>query len=134
MEQDGNIVKMEALTPETEYYPKELISFVTEEFNKKPSHRQDDVRVAAGEIIANAILYGNNRDPLKQIEIYCLWKEKVFYFAVKDQGSGIDINNPPFVPGRSGSAPDGGMGIEVTKMKTDLLYSQGSTVYCGVRI
>jgi len=41
------------------------------------------VRIASGEMMANAIDWGNKRNPLKKIKGYCSWF-----------GKGFDIENP----------------------------------------
>ncbi|MBN2458958.1 ATP-binding protein [Candidatus Woesearchaeota archaeon] len=112
---------LEANTPSTSY-PDELIKFVTDNFKKKNSNAQlaEDVRVASSELIANAIDYGNRKDPGKKLRLFCSWVKNRFYFAVQDQGEGFDIDNPllqGFPP------PEGGIGLMLARDRVSLLYN-----------
>ena len=127
MTRNNDTVTMSVPTPDT-HYPRELISFVTGEFGKRSSTRGDDVRAAAGETIVNAIIHGNDNDPSKQISVFCLWRNKIFYVAIKDDGLGFDLDKPPFIKGKSGIPPEGGIGLSVTRQRTDLLYNFGDSV------
>lgn len=130
LRQDVDMVQTRVPTPKQDY-SEELIGFVLSEFQKKSQQRINDVRVAAGELIANAIQYGNDHDPAKLINIFCLWKEGVFYFAIQDEGEGFDVNDPPFVAGKSGVPPEGGMGIAVARGKLDFLGNLDSRTVLG---
>lgn len=120
------------LTPSTVTYPEEAIAFAVDQYATKGGRRRDDVRVVAGELLANAVLHGNEQDPAKTIRTRCLWR-KGFYLAVQDEGPGFDVTNPPFVAGRSGVPPEGGLGLPYAKRRADLLYTCGSTVVSWFR-
>lgn len=123
---DPSTLHVTSPTP-VQVYPQDMIRFAAGQFAREDSRNYDRVRVAAGELLANAIYHGNERDPSKLVRVYCLWR-RYFYLAVCDDGPGFDINDPPFVAGRSGMPPEGGLGIEVTKQKTDVLYNDGAAV------
>ena len=109
-------------TPTDYAYNENGINFVKKNFAIKnvTGSQLDDIRFAAGEMISNAVMHGNKRDSDKKIEIYCLWVEKNFYFVIKDEGKGFEIDNPLYgviCP------PEGSLGIELTKSKMNLVYN-----------
>lgn len=108
-------------------YPDDVINFAVEAYGRDDSSAAHDIRAVAGELIANAIEHGNQRDPTKTIGVYCL-RLRNFYVAVTDEGEGFDVCKPPFVPGRSGVPPEGGIGLAFVKFRTVSLYNDGSAV------
>lgn len=76
---------------------------------------------------ANAIQHGNRQDPTKKIWLDCLW-HRCFYLMATDEGPGFDIKDPPFIQGRSGMPPEGGLGLEVIKLKSNFVYNDHSSV------
>ncbi len=108
-------------TPTKVAYPEEAIDFVVKNFKKKVKDETmiEDVRFAAGEMVANAIEHGNKRDETKLVKIYCSWFGDDFYFVVQDEGEGFDIENPRY----KHSPPEGGLGIIYTKQRMDLVYN-----------
>ncbi len=128
-----NCKKLEVGTPQKDY-PKKLIDFTTENFTTESSDANliNDVRVASGEMISNAIKYGNRRDPSKKIRIYCTWVDNNFYMVVQDEGYGFDIDNPKY---RGVPIPKGSLGISYAKQRVDILYNfQDSASYLCKRV
>jgi serine/threonine-protein kinase RsbW len=135
VEKDINSTMLNIETPEIFGYPEELVSFVVGNFREKSIYREEDVRICASELIKNAIEHGNNHDHSKHVKISCLWKGSTFYFTVQDEGPGFDVDNPPFVPGSSGIPPEGGMGLDMVRIKSDLLYNYGRlAVGCAISV
>jgi hypothetical protein len=113
-------------------YPEQAISFIVDQYVIGGGGRHDDVRAAVGELLANAVIHGNERDAQKEITTSCAWTNG-FYVGVRDEGGGFDVDHPPFVMGRSGKPPEGGMGLKVVRQRSDLLYTDGSAVICAFR-
>lgn len=109
-------------TPTNNSYPKDAINFVIENFRNriKDDSLVDDIRVAAGEMIANAIDHGNIKNQSKNLKIYCSWFEDKFYFVVQDGGEGFDIDNLKY---QGFPQPEGGLGIAYAKQRVDLVYN-----------
>lgn len=84
-----------------------------------------DTEFIAGEMISNGILYGNNLDPLKIIEIYCGFQRDNFYFAIKDEGKGFNMNNPP----EHGDGVYSGIGISESKKRAELYNFNDNVAY-----
>lgn len=103
------------------------VSFVLDEFTKRVNNEAliEDMRFITSEMISNAFYYGNQFNKDKKIMIYCGWIKNNFYGVVQDEGEGFDINNPHY----HASPPDGGMGIELSRKKVDLLYNFGNAVF-----
>ena len=54
-----------------------------------------NLRVGLSEAIANAMLYGNRRDPAKRVRIEVTWNTHQIVARVTDQGEGFDPNAVP---------------------------------------
>ncbi len=117
---------LEIPTPVHDSYPEEAISFVIDNFRSRIKNDSlvNDIRVAASEMIANAIDYGNKRNPLKKLKVYCSWFGDKFYFVIQDEGGGFDIDKPKY---QGGPQPEGGLGIEYTKQRMNLVYNFGDS-------
>lgn len=134
LESERSLV-LEIPTPKEEYDPilrKFILDCFNQEFRAKDSIEEDDIRFAAGEMVANAIYYGNNYDSSKKIRLACSWIDDCFYFVVGDEGNGFDIENPEY---KGMPVPMGSLGIAYTKQRMDLVYNFGdSAAYCVKRI
>ncbi len=124
---DPSTVVLELPTPARDYAPEPIAFAIGHYATAGHGRRGGDVEVVAGELIANAAYHGNDRDPSKLLRVYCLWRQ-CFYLVVQDEGPGFDIKAPPFVPGKSGIPPEGGLGLAVITQRTDLVYADGSAV------
>jgi serine/threonine-protein kinase RsbW len=60
-----------------------------------------NLRVAVGEAVSNAILYGNEEDPRKEVTIRADFDEEAFRVTVADEGEGFDLGavGDPTLPG-----------------------------------
>jgi serine/threonine-protein kinase RsbW len=88
-----------------------------------------DVEIALREALANAIIHGNHEDRRKQVHVTCRCEPDEVSIAVKDEGSGFDVNNVPnpTTPENIGSAH--GRGIHVMKALMDeVLFEEGGVV------
>ncbi len=103
-------------------YPLGKIDFIVNYFGTRTDNPEllEDIRVAAGEMIANAICHGNHFNPEKEIKLYCSWIKNIFYFVVKDEGEGFDINNPRYL---SAPPPEASLGLACTRQRTSLVYN-----------
>ena len=101
--------------------------FVVEKFSERTSDERliEDIRFVTSEMVSNASYHGNNLNPHKKIRINCGWMGILFYGVVQDEGAGFDINNPHYHAG----PPEGGMGIDLSRERVDLLYNIGNTVF-----
>ncbi len=60
-----------------------------------PAQELEDIRIALGEIVANAIEWGNHEDATKPVRVsYCLFPEEIV-FKIEDLGPGFDISELP---------------------------------------
>ena len=90
----------------------------------KPS--LDDLEIAVGEAVTNAILYGSP-GATSRIAVSCYYTpaDQMFHVEVRDQGSGF---NPEYVRGEADTDSLGGRGIRLMRALTDrlLLYYDGN--------
>ncbi len=54
-----------------------------------------NLRVGVTEALANAMLYGNSRDPAKRVVLECWCTERVVRVRVTDEGTGFDPETLP---------------------------------------
>ncbi len=90
-----------------------------------------NMRVALGEALANAILYGNRSDPAKQVAVRVLFGRHAIEMEVSDDGDGFD---PAAVP--DPTTPDGvnrpkGRGIFLIRRLVDqVTFNAKGNVIC----
>jgi len=88
-----------------------------------------EVEIALREALANAIVHGNHEDRRKHVHVTCRCEPDEVSIAVKDEGSGFDINNvpDPTAPENIGSVH--GRGIHVMKALMDeVCFEEGGVV------
>ena len=88
-----------------------------------------DVEIALREALANAIIHGNHEDRRKRVYVTCRCEPDEVSIAVKDEGSGFDINivPDPTAPENIGSVH--GRGILVMKALMDeVRFEEGGVV------
>ena len=78
-----------------------------------------DLEIALREALANAIIHGNHEDPRKHAHIACRCEPDEVSIAVKDEGSGFDINTVPDTTARENIGSIHGRGIHVMKALMD---------------
>ena len=78
-----------------------------------------DVEIALREALANAIIHGNHEDRRKHVHVICRCGPDEVSIAIKDEGSGFDIDKvpDPTAPENIGSVH--GRGIHVMKALMD---------------
>lgn len=78
-----------------------------------------DVEIALREALANAIIHGNREDHRKHVHVTCRCEPDEVSIAVKDEGSGFDINTVPDPTIRENIGSVHGRGILVMKALMD---------------
>jgi serine/threonine-protein kinase RsbW len=88
-----------------------------------------DVEIALREALANAIIHGNREDRRKHVYVTCRCEPDEVSIAVKDEGSGFDINTVPDPTARENIGSVHGRGILVMKALMDeVRFEQGGVV------
>jgi serine/threonine-protein kinase RsbW len=88
-----------------------------------------DVEVALREALANAIIHGNHEDRRKHVHVTCRCEPDEVAIAVKDEGSGFDINTVPDPATRENIESAHGRGILVMKALMDeVRFEEGGVV------
>jgi len=91
---------------------------------------ESDVEIALREALANAIIHGNHENPGKHVHVRCRCEPSEITLAIKDEGSGFDVDriSDPTAPENTGSAH--GRGIYLMKALMDeVRFEEG-----GVRV
>jgi CheY-like chemotaxis protein/anti-sigma regulatory factor (Ser/Thr protein kinase) len=110
-----------------------------------PAREMEDIRIALGEIVANAIEWGNREDADKPLKVsYCLFPEEIV-FRIEDLGPGFDPSELP-APGtdpvelmrireEQGKRP-GGLGLAIAhKVMDRIIYNRlGNSVVMSRRL
>src|ERR1700735_2221052 len=80
---------------------------------------ESDVEIALREALANAIIHGNHENPGKHVHVCCRCEPSEISLAIKDEGSGFDVDKilDPTAPENTGSAH--GRGIFLMKALMD---------------
>jgi len=92
-----------------------------------------DVEIALREALANAIIHGNHEDRLKHVHVTCRCEPDEVSIAVKDEGSGFDINTVPDPTARENIGSVHGRGILVMKALMDEVRFEESGVAVHMR-
>jgi serine/threonine-protein kinase RsbW len=88
-----------------------------------------DVEIALREALANAIIHGNHEDHRKHVHVTCRCEPDEVSIAVKDEGSGFDINTVPDPTARENVGSVHGRGILVMKALMDeVRFEEGGVV------
>jgi serine/threonine-protein kinase RsbW len=88
-----------------------------------------DVEIALREALANAIIHGNHEDRRKHVLVTCRCEPDEVSIAVKDEGSGFDINTVPDPTARENIGSVHGRGILVMKALMDeVRFEEGGIV------
>src|ERR1700728_1019603 len=80
---------------------------------------ESDVEIALREALANAIIHGNHENPGKHVHVRCRCEPSEISLAIKDEGSGFDVDTiaDPTAPEKQGSIH--GRGIYLMKALMD---------------
>ena len=90
---------------------------------------ENDVEIALREALANAIIHGNHENPGKHVHVRCRCEPSEITLAIKDEGSGFDIDriSDPTAPENTGSVH--GRGIFLMKALMDeVRFEEGGVV------
>ena len=90
---------------------------------------ESDVEIALREALANAIIHGNHENPGKHVHVRCRCEPSEITLAIKDEGSGFDIDriSDPTAPENTGSVH--GRGIFLMKALMDeVRFEEGGVV------
>jgi serine/threonine-protein kinase RsbW len=88
-----------------------------------------DVEIALREALANAIIHGNHEDRRKHVHVTCRCEPDEVSIAVKDEGSGFDINTVPDPTTRKNIEAAHGRGILMMKSLMDeVSFEEGGVV------
>ena len=90
---------------------------------------ESDVEIALREGLANAIIHGNHENPGKHVHVRCRCEPSEITLAIKDEGSGFDVDriSDPTAPENTGSAH--GRGIYLMKALMDeVRFEEGGVV------
>ena len=88
-----------------------------------------DVEIALREALANAIIHENHEDRRKHVHVICRCEPDEVSIAVKDEGSGFDINAVPDPTARENIGSVHGRGILVMKAVMDeVRFEEGGIV------
>ena len=88
-----------------------------------------DVEIALREALANAIIHGNHEDRRKHVHVTCRCEPDQVSIAVKDEGSGFDINTVPDPTTRESIGSVHGRGILIMKEVMDeVRFEEGGAV------
>lgn len=79
------------------------------------------VRVALGEAVANAILYGSGDDPGRLVHIEAFADEESFRVLVRDEGAGFDASSVPDPTSQDGLERASGRGLLLMRRLADEL-------------
>jgi serine/threonine-protein kinase RsbW len=88
-----------------------------------------DVEIALREALANAIIHGNHEDRRKHVHVTCRCEPDGVSIAVKDEGSGFDINTVRDPTNRENIESVHGRGILMMKVLMDeVRFEEGGVV------
>jgi serine/threonine-protein kinase RsbW len=93
------------------------------------SEGESEVEIALREALANAIIHGNHENSGKHVHVRCRCEPTEISIAVKDEGSGFDVDriSDPTAPENTGSAH--GRGIYLMKALMDeVRFEEGGVV------
>lgn len=87
---------VELTAPSRQEYLDRLENFVDALYDTRLNRSdKEDLKIAIGEIAANAMEWGNKRDLLRRIKVsYCLFPEEIV-FKVEDEGEGFEADEVP---------------------------------------
>ena len=90
---------------------------------------ESNVDIALREALANAIIHGNHENPGKHVHVRCRCEPSEISLAIKDEGSGFDVDriSDPTAPENTRSAH--GRGIYLMKALMDeVRFEEGGVV------
>jgi len=117
----------------------EAVEFVMERCSscgEDPRRLRLNLRVGLAEALANAMLYGNGRDPSKRVKVEVAFKDSAITARITDEGAGFDpLSVPDPTCPKNLLKPDG-RGIFLMKKLLDEVHfnDQGNSVTLVLRL
>jgi serine/threonine-protein kinase RsbW len=117
----------------------EAVDFVMERCSgcgEDPRKLRLNLRVGLAEALANAMLYGNARDPSKRVKVEVAFHESVITARVTDEGKGFDPYHLPDPTAPSNLMKPEGRGIFLMRKLLDEVHfnDQGNSVTLVLRL
>ncbi len=87
---------VELTAPSRESYLERLENFVDLLYGTELTEEEkDDLKIAIGEIVSNAVEWGNRNDAQRSVRVsYCMFPTEIV-FKIEDEGSGFDLDAVP---------------------------------------
>ena len=90
---------------------------------------EEDIEIALGEALANAVIHGNHEESGKQVYVGCRGGTDEVSIVVRDEGQGFDIDNIPDPTAPENIKSSHGRGIYLMKTLMDeVRFERGGTV------
>jgi serine/threonine-protein kinase RsbW len=107
--------------PSLQDYLPQAEQFLEEKFKQHGLERDDiaDLAISATEIINNAIIHGNQKDPDKKVKIEIEFSEDRLTIAITDQGSGFSPDDIPSPIQDDNLLKETGRGIFIVRSLVD---------------
>ena len=117
----------------------EAVDFVMERCSgcgDDPRRLRLNLRVGLSEALANAILYGNDRDPSKRVRVEVALQESTITARVTDQGQGFDPYHVPDPTSPANILKAEGRGLFLMRKLLDEVYfnDRGNSVTLVLRL
>ena len=117
----------------------EAVDFVMERCSScgdDPRRLRLNLRVGLSEALANAILYGNDRDPSKRVRVEVALQESTITARVTDQGQGFDPYHVPDPTSPANILKAEGRGLFLMRKLLDEVYfnDRGNSVTLVLRL
>lgn len=92
-----------------------------------------NLRVALAEALANAIIYGNDEDPDKSVEIEVYVRSELFEIHVRDEGRGFDPDTVPDPTTPEHLLDENGRGLFlIRRLVDDVSFNDRGNAICMV--
>lgn len=104
--------------------------------NDNPSQLRLNLRVGLAEALANAMLYGNGKDPSKRVKMEVAFQDSTITARITDQGSGFDPRAVPDPTTPANITRAEGRGIFLMRKLLDEVHfnDQGNSVTLVLRL
>jgi len=126
-----NTTKSIVIPSSIEHIP-EVEQFIDEVYNEYNFSKEiyGNVLISLLELVNNAIVHGNKKNPEKQVTISALVEKDILVCRVRDEGNGFDFNNLPNPVAKENIDKPFGRGIFFVKHLSDKceFLNNGTTV------
>ncbi len=132
----GKIIrkKNEIEIPSSQVYLSKVDNFVEGRLKKLKLNKNDlaDVAISVTEVVNNAIVHGNQKDPEKKVILRLICDQSSLCIEVEDQGKGFDLNSLPCPITKENLLKEVGRGIFIVRSlmdKVDFIFKpEGGTI------